>query len=142
LRRSSRQASKLSQYFDALIVVAVHLQGKKIEPLQPPLPRSQAKAHQDVASHHDIMARSSTLSRSGKAPKITSVVSDHLLRAPWCGTELFLQFLEPLSHRLDRLEEATVHALAIRIDLILVLHRFEIVDDDGDEQVDDDEDGQ
>jgi hypothetical protein len=85
---------------------------------------------------------SSTLPRSGTAPKITSLVSDHLLRARWCGTELFLQFLEPLSHRLDRLEEATVYALAIRIDLILVLHRFEIVDDDGDEQVDDDEDGQ
>jgi hypothetical protein len=85
---------------------------------------------------------SSTLPRSGKAPKVTSLVSDHLLRARWCGTKLFLQFLEPLSHRLDRLEEATVDALAIRIDLILVLHRFEIVDNDGDEQVDDDEDGQ
>lgn len=33
LEEVTRQASKLSQYFDALIVVAVHLQGKKIEAL-------------------------------------------------------------------------------------------------------------
>ena len=55
--------------------------------------------------------------------------------------ESLLQFCKLLLYRLDRLEERVVRTVAVGIDLLLVFHRLEGVEDDGNEQVDDDEDG-
>lgn len=62
------------------------------------------------------------LTSNGCDIEITSLVTDHLLLAPRCSAEPFLQLPEALSHGFDCLEEATVGALAGRIGLLLVLH--------------------